>query len=183
MKKLLEWVNSFFKVDVSVYEAIGMTGRKKRDMYNESMSAKITLEKYGIKAISPVLEEGIVPDDQDLIPLTPQELETQWYRDKELIRQSNVVLDLAGSLKSEGVTHEIGYARFFLFRPVVRVYPKLGISIARIEDDGIYETVEEAAQDIVARWGTKWKRGLWRFPKLVRGLPKFLWYQLKEFAN
>lgn len=169
------------KVDVIVYLACSMTGRNKKEMYEESLNAIKVLESRGITVLSPVMEEGVKPDNETLIPISREELDGQWNNDKKLIRRSHVLLDLTGPMKSEGVTHEIGYARFGLFMPVVRVYPGLGHSVARLEDDGIVSSIEEAADLIANRWGSRPQRIVWRLfeRRFLTKWPLLVWRQLK----
>jgi hypothetical protein len=106
-----------------------------------------------------------------------------WHDDKDLIRRAHVVLDLSGPAKSEGVAHEIGFARYFLWKPVVRVWPGLGASIARLDDDVVVSSADEAAEVIRAKWGTPWKRLKWRFALYNRCRISAFISELKEFYN
>ena len=63
-----------------------------------------------------------------------------------MIRDAHVVFDLSGGAKSEGCAHEVGYARYFLYKPVVRLYPFLGSSVARLEDDYIVASLHGGFQ-------------------------------------
>ena len=165
--------------DVVVYLACRMTGRSKASMVKEAKIAVEVLSKYGIKCISPVLEENIDPKHEILEDLTELELVRERKKDKDFIKKSHQLLDLsaASPLRSEGATHEYLYARYALFKPVVRLFPKgLGISIARLENGYIVQTLDEAGIAIINKWGTRLQRIQWRideriFQKWMKLLP------------
>jgi hypothetical protein len=156
--------------DVVVYLACRMTGRSKATMVKEAKDAVAILTKYGITCISPVLEENIDPAHEILENLTELELAREWKKDKDFVRKCHVVLDLsaASPLRSEGATHEYLYARYALFKPVVRLFPKgLGISIARLENGYIVQNLDEAGVAILTKWGTRWDRISWRIKERI----------------
>jgi len=156
--------------DVICYLACRMTGRSKATMVKEAKEAVEILSTYGIKCISPVLEENIDPEHEILEDLTEFELAREWKKDKDFVKKCHVVLDLsaASPLRSEGATHEYLYARYALFKPVVRLFPKgLGISIARLENGYIVQTLDEAGIAIVNKWGTRAQRILWRIQEQI----------------
>lgn len=163
-----------------VYVAHAMTGRTGDELLAESLYVKHLCSIFGdIAILDPVEVEQVMPGVQELHnPETA--LREYWTRDKAMIRKAHVLIDITGPRKSEGVAHEIGYARFFLWKPVIRVYPRLGPSVARFEDDVIAETIHEAIEIAYDRWGTFPKRLLWRLKLLIRCLPKFLYYQIRE---
>jgi hypothetical protein len=159
-----------------------MTGKNKKQLVYENLVAVKIFKENGIRVLSPVIEEGILPDDELLSPLSAKELEKQWYNDKKLIKKAHVLVDLSGFSNSEGVHHEIGLARYGLFKPIVRIHPSLGISVARLEDDMIVRDVEEAARVIVDRWGSRWKRICWRVERnLFFKWIKLIFLQFREF--
>jgi len=108
-----------------------------------------------------------------------------WPRDKEMIREANLVFDMSPGMNSEGVKHELGYARYNLWKPVVRVFPtgKLPIksSVAWYEDDIVVDSLIEAVEYSLRVHGTKFKRIRWRLKMLNRSLLKWIWYQVCEF--
>lgn len=142
--------------DVIVYLACRMSGRSKIAMIKEAREAVATLTKYGITCISPVLEEKVDETPGLLVGFTEEELRAEWVKDKEFIKQAHIVFDLsaASPIRSEGAVHEFLYARYALFKPVVRLFPKgLGPSITRLENAVIVQTLDEAGVEIVTRWG------------------------------
>lgn len=171
---------------VKIYVAHAMTGRPKVDVLAESGK----IENYAnalnamgshIFLLDPVVAEG-VKREAGVIDATPDQVKTFWARDKAMIREADVLLDLTGPAKSEGVAHEIGYARYCLWKPVVRVYDQISKnSIANFEDDFITTHPLMALLDIERTWGTWLKRFVWRFKMMIRCLPKWLYYQAKEW--
>lgn len=166
----------------TVYTAHAMSGRSGKELILESRMAKTVLWQYGIKVLDPVEVEGVSEKDV-LVQATETDLRAFWKRDKEMIRQSDVVLDLTGAAKSEGVAHEIGYARYCLWIPVIRLYPGLMTSVARFEDDYIVNSLEEAGQLIRSNWGTYSKRLSWRVKMLGRSLPRWIFRQIVRFGQ
>jgi len=157
-------------VDVIVYLACRMSGRSKIAMIKEAKEAVDTLAKYGIKCISPVLEEGIENTTGVLETISEENLRKEWVKDKEFIKQCHVVFDLsaASPIRSEGATHEFLYARYALFKPVCRLFPKgLGPSITRLENAVIVQTLDEAGVEIITKWGTRTQRILWRYQERI----------------
>lgn len=159
-----------FDVDVVVYLACRMSGRSKAVMIKEAKEAVATLSKYGIKCISPVLEEKVEDKHELLIPFSDEELLVEWRKDKEFIKQCHVVLDLSSSsrIRSEGAVHEFGYARYALFKPVARLFPNgLGPSITKLEDCVIVESLDHAGIEILTRWGSRMQRIHWRMKERI----------------
>lgn len=168
---------------VIAYVAHAITGRTGRSLNAESRATAAALAEYSMIGLDPVLIEKI-PDTDEIIPNRPDSGGKEiWGADEAAIRQAHVLLDITPELKSEGVLWEIGYARFFLWKPVIRVYkPGSSPHMAMIfKGDVIAFSLEEAAKIIHERWGTRNKRNLWRIKMLLKSFPKFLKYQLNEF--
>jgi len=169
---------------VKVYIAHAMTGRPGNDVVKESYQAKIILGNYNIQVLDPVTVESVKSNNVK-ISVSNELLQNYWRRDKKMIRESHVLLDLTPERKSEGVSHEIGYARYFLWKPVIRVYPfskkPSNLSVALFEDDFITDSLNEAATHIIKVHGTWMKRSYWRLKLLIRCFMKATWYQLKEW--
>lgn len=166
--------------NVTVYTAKAMTGLDGQMLIKQAYYNKGFLEAKGINVLDPVLTEeefigaGALHNPQD-------QLKHYWARDKVMIRQAHVLLDVTGSSPSEGKAHEVGYARYCLWKPVVRICPNLGPSVAWLEDDVIVQNLGEAADVIIARWGTVELRMAWRHEMLERCFPKWQQFQLEEF--
>lgn len=171
------------KDQVIAYVAHAITNRTGRDLNTESRITDEILKAYGIIGLDPVLLEHI-PDTDEIVPNRPDtDGLTIWQGDEKAIRDSHVLLDITPEMKSEGVLWEIGYARFFLWKPVIRVYkPGSSPHMAMVfKGDAIVYSLEEAAQIIQERWGTVEKRREWRLEMLRKSLPKFVAYQISEF--
>lgn len=170
------------KTDVIVYTASSMTGRTGEELIAQSKHVHRILGNWGITVLDPIAAENVKDSDKPLHN-TGTQLAEYWQRDKRMIREAHVLLDITGPAKSEGVAHEIGYARYNLWKPVVRIYAenKSKISVARFEDDIIVESLPQAAEAIVKHWGTRNKRIVWRIKMLMRCLPRWIKYQMGEW--
>lgn len=165
-----------------VYTALSMSGRPAKAVLADQRAAAMALRTYGLTPLDPAKEEGVKETD-GILSAKEEELRRHWLRDKKMIRRAHVVLDLTGPSKSEGVAHELGFARYHLWKPIVRVWPGLGPSIARLEGDAIVENVTEAAALIKTRWGTPLKRLWWRTKLYARCRVRALISEIKEVYN
>ena len=171
-------------MNLKVYAARGMSGRVKKTVVREALRDKVFLESFGITVLDPVSEEGVEASDETLMTDTAH-MDYFWRRDKQMIREAHVVFDLTPHRKSEGVAHEIGYARYSLWKPVVRVFPMGKMpapsSVAFYEDDYITDDLFDAAAYAIVNFGTRKDRIIWRLNLLARCLPKWLLFQTREF--
>lgn len=162
---------------VTVYNARSMTGRVKEDVVAEAKADKEFLEKAGFTVLCPVEKEE-VPATKQILLSSKKAMEDYWPKDKQMIEACDVLFDLTPERKSEGVAHEIGYARYFLYRPVVRIYRegKLPVpsSVAYFEDDYITDSLVDAIEYTLRVHGTRWKRLKWRLNLYNRCLPKMM---------
>jgi hypothetical protein len=167
-----------------IYAAAKMTGRDQKEMVETSKRNKKIFEAAGIEVLDPILEEHVKAEHHALVEKPLDILKGYWDRDKHMIREAHVVVDTTPEAKSEGVAHEIGYARYCLWKPIVRMYQqgsKPTSMIAVFEDDLIVHSPEEAAVQINKYWGSWMKRAMWRISLLNRCLLKFVIYQLREW--
>jgi len=156
-----------------------MTGRYCDEMRQEADMLKRTLENYGFDILNPVLEEG-VPNEHVLLENVPEEkLERYWKRDKEMIRESDVLLDYMTQNKSDGSNKEVGYNRFCLWKPTVRVWVGPGGLISKLEDDIVIPNLVDALNLIHDKWGTYEKLGEWRETMWNRCYQKWYDYQME----
>lgn len=166
-------------MSVKAYLAHKMTGRKGIELVAESFLAEAACKRFNVTALDPVVFEGVKPTEAVITGGDPKALKSLWARDKSMIRDAHVLVDLTGEMKSEGVLHEIGYARYYLWKPVVRVIRGYkGPTISDFEDDGIVGTVYEAMALVQEKWGTWPRRFLWRLRFMPRALVKWCWYQI-----
>lgn len=174
----------WFGPNCTLYLARGMSGRIKSEVVKEAKADVYFFRYYGYKVNCPVEVEQ-VENTHTKLQASVKEMDAYWKRDKELIRNSNVVLDMTPHLNSEGVKHELGYARYCLWKPVVRIFPKHKkppiANVAFYEDDYITEYLEDAAFKIDQWFGSRHKRFVWRLKMLNKSLPKWIGQQLKEF--
>ncbi len=173
------------KVDVKIYQAVKMTGRSAKGVVEQTTRARRLFQSYGIEVLDPVQEEQVEPTAGLIIGSAKDkhvDLKKFWKRDKQMIREAHVVVDLTPTAKSEGVLHEIGYARYGLWKPVVRVYDgDIKTGIQSFEDDALVGSVADAAALIRQKWGTKRKRFAWRASLLWHKLPRFIKHQIGEW--
>lgn len=168
----------------TIYTAAKMTGRDRKEMVDTAIRNKKIFEAYNIKVLDPILEEHVKPLKGALVDTPVGLLKDYWKRDKQMIREAHVVVDTTPEEKSEGSAHEIGYARYNLWKPVVRMYPQTVKPLSMIvyfEDDLIVHSPEEAAVQINKYWGSFTKRFLWRLGMFNRCFLKWIFYQLKEW--
>lgn len=169
---------------IKVYTATAMTGQIKEDVVRKAKQTKDYLEKAGFVVFDPVTEEGVKPTQERLLS-SKKQMDIFWPRDKAFIRRCNIIFDMAPHLNSEGCKHEIGYGRYFLWKPVVRVFPKGMLptksSVAWFEDDAVVDSLEEAIEYALRVHGTFFKRLKWRLKLYNRCLPKAMVYKFLEW--
>lgn len=169
-----------------VYTAGAMTGLSGEELVERSLYVGQVLSDYHIEVLDPVAAEG-VKATTTACQSSFDDLKKFWRRDKEMIRSAHVLFDITPEKKSEGVAHEIGYARYFLWKPVVRVYMNGGMptkaSVVHFEDDIITYSLPEACVLANHHWGTPWKRLKWRLKLYNRCLLQALRYKLQEWVN
>lgn len=169
---------------IKVYLARGMTGRKKSEVVAEAAKDRDYLRRAGFIVLDPVEEEG-VKAGKGTILASKKQMDEFWKRDKELIREANLVFDMTPLHKSEGVQHEIAYARYFLWKPVVRVFPlgKLppASSISFYEDDCVVDSLDEAIEYSLRVHETWFKRFNWRLRLYRRCYLKACIYKFLEW--
>lgn len=166
-------------INVAVYIATSMSGRDKAELVKRAARVCEIFREYGIRPISPVIEEKVKDEPVKLINSNKEQLKKFWSRDKEiLIKEAHVLFWDKAEQKSFGVEREYGLMRFALWKPVVS-YIAVGtpMSVASLEDDAIFSSVHQAAEYIVAKWGTARKRRLWRIKMLIRTLPLWVYRQ------
>jgi hypothetical protein len=173
-------------MSIKIYTAAKMTGRDQKEMVENAKRNKRIFEAAGIIVLDPILEEHVKSQSGPLVDKPLNVLKGYWKRDKEMIREAHVIVDTTPEMKSEGASHELGYARYALWKPVVRLYgaeAKPLSAIVYFEDDLIVHSPEEAAIQIVKYWGTWSRRFVWRFSLFNRCLLRWMWYQLLEWIH
>lgn len=162
---------------ISAYTCQRMTGRYCDEMLREAEMLSRVLTNHGIRILNPVLEEG-VPDIHELLDNVPaSKLEPFWRRDKEMIREADILIDYMTMNKSDGSNKEVAYNRFCLWKPTIRIWDGAGGLVSRIEDDIVVPTLVEGVKLALDKWGTYDKLGVWRKEMWERCYPKWLEYQ------
>lgn len=177
-------------MSVTVYAARKMTDRQWPVIIRDAENADYVFSRYGILVLDPVTDEArrIVAAGgrvAGFVGSGPQVLDLGeiWRRDKAMIRMADVFVDCTAGEHSEGVAHELGYARYFLWMPIVRVFENelKPSSVARYEDDVIVGSFDEAAKIIVRCWGTRRKRIVWRAKMFWRCWLRAAWRRLLKW--
>jgi hypothetical protein len=162
-----------------VYVACKMTGRDKGEMVHRAQFVVETLALFGIKGISPVLEEGVKVDHVKLINYDKEQVRGFWARDKYIIRYiSHAVLFDHAEMTSLGMTREYSLNRGTLWKPTAVLLEKNApTSVAAFEDDLLGYSVHTMAAEMSLRWGSRWKRWGWRATMMNRSLLRWVYDQ------
>ncbi len=163
---------------IKIYAAQRMTGRYCDELLAEAQMVSNKLAEAGFVVLSPVIEEG-VPNKHIKLVNTFGRLRNYWRRDKEMLNEAHIMLDFNSQGKSDGVNVEMGYIRFCLWKPLVRIHPNLGCTISRIEYDCVTDSIDNAIKVMVERWGTKAKLRNWRLKMLYKSMNKFMGQQIR----
>lgn len=167
---------------LKIYFASAITNRTGKALIEQSNKVAEVCKRLDIIPLDPIVEEQI-KDSRKKVFNSIEDLGKYWKRDKELIRAAHVLIDLTGEKKSEGVSHELGFVRYFLFKPCIRVWPDLGPSVARLEDDVITSCLESACTRAVYHWGTPWKRLKWKISLVNRCFLGYVYTRLSWFVD
>jgi hypothetical protein len=164
---------------IASYTCQTMTGRMCDEMIVEARMLERVLGNYNIRCLNPVLAEmAFIPNEHVTLPHVPTDiLEKFWKMDKVMIKEADVIIDYKTHNKSDGSNNEIGYNRWCLWKPTVRVWDGPGALISRMEHDIIVPTLNDAIDVINERFGTYDKLGAWRTEMLERSFPKWIEYQ------
>jgi hypothetical protein len=172
--------NWLFGDSLIVYVACRMTGRDKAEMVHRARFVLETLAIFGIKGISPVVEEGVKDDHVKLINLNVDQVRGFWARDKYIIRNvSHAVLFDHAEMSSLGMTGEYCLNRGVLWKPTVILLEKgTPTSVSIFEDDFVAFSIHVAASMLSQRWSSRWKRWNWRMKMVIRSFPKWVGGQI-----
>ena len=162
---------------ILIYTSQQMTGRMCDEMRVEADMLVRVGENYGFEILNPVIEENISYEHKLLENVPQKKLEQFWQRDKEMIRESDILVDYFTHNLSDGSNNEVAYNRWCLWKPTIRVWVGKGGLISKIEDDIVVPTYVDALKYIEYEWGTYEKLGKWRKEMLKRCIPKWIAYQ------
>lgn len=167
-----------------VYLCRSMTHRIKEEVVREAQADKDFFQKAGLIVLDPVEKEGVKATKEKLIA-SSKAMQNYWPADKAMIREAHVVVDMTPHMKSFGTEKELGYARYHLWKKVIRVFPKgqlpVASCVAFLEDDDVVDSREMALESILRTHGTLWLRLKWRFNIYKRCWAKAKWYRLQEW--
>lgn len=173
-----------FDKKVKIYLARGMTGRNKAEVVAEAQKDRKFLRECEIDVLCPVEVEGVKAENKPLRS-TKKHMDEYWSRDKEMVREAHVIVVATPINNSEGVTHELGYGRYHLWKKVIRVFPEGQMpgaeSISFYEDDYVTDDWRDAVMEIYRTHGTWFKRFKWRLNIYRRSYLKAVWYKFLEW--
>jgi len=142
-----------------------MTGRIKEEVVVEAVKDKEQLEKAGFKVLCPVTEENVA-STKEVLRSSKKAMDQYWPRDKAMIREADIVFNMSPHLSSLGVIREYGYARYYLWKKVISVFPKgqlpIKAAVCYYEDDFVTDNFELAIEDALKTHKTRYTRILWR---------------------
>lgn len=169
---------------LKVYVAQKMSNRFCDEMVKEARQIRNIFKKEGVDVISPVLEERIPNIHRKLDYVTKAKLLKEWDLDKHdrIRNRAHIVYNANGDMHSNGVTIERGWARWYLWRPVITYIPKKKyfFSITDIEEDSIQHNHRTAARFMRRKWGTRWRWLKFKMPHVIKGVPKLWWRQISS---
>jgi hypothetical protein len=164
---------------ITAYTCQTMTGRMCDEMIVEARMLERTLSNHGIRILNPVLSElDIIPNEHITLPHCESGvLERVWKADKLMIKEADIVIDYKTHNRSDGSNNEVGYNRFCLWKPTIRVWEGPGALISRMEHEFVVPSLMDAINVIKERFNTYEQLGQWREEMLERSFPKWLKYQ------
>lgn len=169
---------------IKCYVARGMTGVDQADLVADAKRVRNYLEGAGFEVLDPVKAENIKSTNKKLRS-SKKKMDSWWARDKRMIREAHIIFVISPHLTSQGVTHEIGYARYFLWKKVIQIFPPRHLppegSVAYYEDDYITDNLIDAVMEAYRTHGTFWRRLKWRLSIYLRCYLRALWYRLLEW--
>lgn len=169
---------------VKVYLCRAMTGMIAADVVKQAKQDKSILESYGFTVLCPVIAEKVEAFPTK-IGASKKLMDTYWFRDKEMIREANVVFDMSPHVPSLGVIREHGYARYHLWKKTISVFPPGKIpkegAVCHYEDDYVTDSLMDAAYEAYRTHGTLWRRLKWRLGVYNRSWLRAIWYRLCEW--
>lgn len=165
------------------YVARAMTGRIKEEVVAEALRDKAILEKAGFTVLCPVVEES-VPATKEVLRSSKKAMDLYWPRDKAMIREADVIFNMSPHLPSLGVIREHGYARYYLWKKVISVFPKGALpiksAVCYYEDDFVTDNLDFAIANALQTHKTRYLRFQWRIRFWFKAMLKDNWIKLKE---
>ena len=181
---LYDWF--FSPSPIKVYVARAMSGRIKEEVVKDANRDKTMLECVGFIVFDPVTSEGVRPTKEILLA-SKQQMDMFWKRDKEMIRQAHILLNMSPHLASLGVIREYGYARFHLWKKTISIFPEGFLpkegAVCYYEDDHVTDDLTDAIGECLRTHATRWKRLKWRLGIYNKSWLKAVKYRLLEWVR
>ena len=175
INKIKDWL---FKVNVSVYPCIPMTGKTGRQVWRMYREQRLDYAREGVSTISPVPAENIKANHRLVGDRRGIEAIKIWNKDGIQIQKAPVIAFEKRCMNSQGSIAELTKGRGSLFKITVFIHPKPGF-ISRAQYDICATTRKKAAKEINRRFGTRYKRIKYRlftiWPRFIfKGIPRLL---------
>lgn len=169
---------------IKCYNCRAMTGLIASEVVEQAQKDKEILEKNGFTVLCPVISEK-VRKTNNTIKSSKDKMDSYWPRDKQMIREANIIFNFSPNLPSLGVIREYGYARYFLWKKVISIFPKGNLpnegAICYYEDDYVTDSLDDAIKEAIKTHGTWSRRFWWRVRLFKRCFWKFIWYQILQW--
>lgn len=162
---------------IKAYVCRAMSGQKASLVVRDALRDKKFLETHGFTVLCPVISEGVRASARPILA-SKELMDSYWVRDKRMIEEADVIFNMSPHMPSLGVIREYGYARFFLYKKTISVFPVGKLphegAVCYYEDDYVTDTLVDGIYEALRTHKTLWKRLKWRFKLYVRCLPKMV---------
>lgn len=169
---------------LKVYVARAMTGLPANEVVALAAEQKAFLEACGYEVLCPVISENVKAVKKP-IQSTKKMMDTYWARDKQMIREADIVIVMSPDRASLGCIREYGYARYHLQKKVITVFPEGNLpkegAVCYYEDDYVTDSLILAAAEGLRTHNTYWKRLKWKLSVLNKSLIKSIIHQAQEW--
>ncbi len=169
---------------MKAYIARAMSGLPAEEVVANAKADKELLEKCGITVLCPVTAEKVKPSKKP-IQSTKKVMDVYWHRDKQMIREADVLFNMSPHMPSLGVIREHGYARYHLWKKVISVFPEGRMpkegAVCFYEDDFVTDSLLIAAGEALRTHGTYWQRLKWRVALFNRCFVRSFLFRLQEW--
>ncbi len=172
------------KPKLKVYVARAMSGLPADEVVALAKEQKAFLESCGYFVLCPVVSENVKATKKP-INSSKKLMDTYWARDKQMIREADIVIVMSPDRASLGCIREYGYARYHLQKKVITVFPEGKLpsegAVCYYEDDFVTDSLILAAEEGLRTHGSYFKRLKWKFNVLNRSLVKSIIHQAQEW--
>lgn len=169
---------------IKVYMARAMSGLPANEVVAVARAQKEFLEKAGYTVLCPVVAENVKAVKKP-IQSTKKLMDTYWARDKQMIREADIVFIMSPDRGSLGCIREYGYARYHLQKKVITVFPEGKLppegAVAYYEDDFVTDSLIIAAGEGLRTHGNYLGRLKWKLGVVNKSLLKSILHQTQEW--